>query len=91
VAVLLAELGVIRTHSRPHVSNDNPHSDAAFKTLKYCPAFSERFGSIEDARAFCRPRSPCSTSIGLTPGSRRISIGLIVGRARDGHRLNDRS
>jgi putative transposase len=53
VAVLLAELGVTRTHSRPHVSNDNPFSEAAFKTLKYCPAFPERFGSIEDARIFC--------------------------------------
>jgi putative transposase len=53
VAMLLAELGVTRTHSRPHVSNDNPYSEAAFKTLKYCPAFPERFGSIEDARAFC--------------------------------------
>jgi putative transposase len=53
VAVLLAELGVARTHSRPHVSNDNPYSEAAFKTLKYCPAFPERFGSIEDARVFC--------------------------------------
>jgi len=53
VAVLLAELGVARTHSRPRVSNDNPYSEAAFKTLKYCPAFPERFGSIHDARAFC--------------------------------------
>jgi putative transposase len=53
VAVLLAELGVTRTHSRPHVSNDNPYSEAAFKTLKYCPAFPNRFGSIQDARAFC--------------------------------------
>ncbi len=53
VAVLLAELGVGRTHSRPRVSNDNPYSESAFKTLKYCPAFPERFGSIEDARAFC--------------------------------------
>lgn len=53
VAVLLAELGVTRTHSRPRCSNDNPYSEAAFKTLKYCPAFPERFGSIEDARAFC--------------------------------------
>jgi putative transposase len=53
VAALLAELGVTRTHSRPHVSNDNPYSEAAFKTLKYCPAFPERFGSIEDARVFC--------------------------------------
>jgi putative transposase len=53
VAVLLAELGVTRSHSRPHISNDNPYSEAAFKTLKYCPAFPDRFGCIEDARAFC--------------------------------------
>jgi putative transposase len=53
VAELLADLGVGRTHSRPHVSNDNPYSEAAFKTLKYCPAFPERFGSIQDARTFC--------------------------------------
>jgi putative transposase len=53
VAELLADLGVGRTHSRPHVSNDNPYSEANFKTLKYCPAFPDRFGSIADARAFC--------------------------------------
>jgi putative transposase len=54
VIELYAFLGVSRSHSRPHVSNDNPYSEAGFKTLKYCPAFPERFGSIEDARAFCR-------------------------------------
>jgi len=53
VAELLADLGIGRTHSRPHVSNDNPYSESAFKTLKYCPAFPERFGSLADARAFC--------------------------------------
>ena len=53
VVELLAFLGIARTHSRPHVSNDNPYSEAQFKTLKYCPAFPERFGCIEDARAFC--------------------------------------
>ena len=52
VALLLADLGVTKTHSRPHVSNDNPFSEAQFKTLKYCPLFPERFGSIEDGRAF---------------------------------------
>jgi putative transposase len=52
VALLLADLGVTKTHSRPHVSNDNPFSEAQFKTLKYCPQFPERFGSIEDGRAF---------------------------------------
>jgi len=53
VSQLLVDLGVARSHSRPHVSNDNPYSEANFKTLKYCPAFPGRFGSIEDARAFC--------------------------------------
>jgi putative transposase len=53
VAQLLIDLGVDRSHSRPHVSNDNPYSEANFKTLKYCPAFPSRFGSIEDARTFC--------------------------------------
>jgi len=54
VALLLADLGVTKTHSRPHVSNDNPFSESQFKTLKYCPQFPRRFGSIEDARLFCR-------------------------------------
>lgn len=53
VAQLLVDLGVARSHSRPHVSNDNPYSESQFKTLKYCPAFPGRFGSIQDARAFC--------------------------------------
>jgi len=54
VALLLSDLGVTKTHSRPHVSNDNPYSEAQFKTLKYRPDFPERFGSLEDARAFCQ-------------------------------------
>lgn len=53
VAQLLVDLGVARSHSRPHVSNDNPFSEAAFKTLKYAPAFPGHFGSVADARAFC--------------------------------------
>ena len=53
VAQLLVDLGVARSHSRPHVSNDNPYSEAGFKTLKYCPAFPGTFGSIQDARTFC--------------------------------------
>lgn len=55
VALLLADLGVTKTHSRPQVSNDNPYSEANFKTLKYRPGFPERFGSIEDARAHVGP------------------------------------
>ena len=54
VAQLLADLGVIKTHSRPHVSNDNPFSESAFKTLKYRPDFPERFSTIEEARMFCQ-------------------------------------
>ncbi|GAC1654414.1 MAG: IS3 family transposase [Mycobacterium sp.] len=54
VALLLADLGVTKTHSRPHVSNDNPYSEAQFKTLKYRPAFPERFAGIEQARSFCQ-------------------------------------
>ena len=53
VALLLSDLGVTKTHSRPHVSNDNPFSESQFKTLKYRPEFPKRFGCIEDARAFC--------------------------------------
>jgi len=54
VALLLADLGVTKTHSRPHVSNDNPFSESQFKTLKYRPDFPKRFGSLEDSRIFCR-------------------------------------
>ena len=54
VALLLSDLGVTKTHSRPHVSDDNPFSEAQFKTLKYRPDFPERFGCIQDATAFCR-------------------------------------
>jgi putative transposase len=53
VAFLLADLGITKTHSRPHVSNDNPYSEAQFKTLKYHPSFPERFGSFEHGRAHC--------------------------------------
>jgi putative transposase len=54
VAVLLSDLGVTRSHSRPHTSNDNPYSEAQFKTLKYRPDFPARFESLEAARAFLR-------------------------------------
>jgi putative transposase len=54
VALLLADLGVTQSHSRPHVSNDNPYSEAQFKTLKYRPAFPARFPTIEAARAHCQ-------------------------------------
>ncbi len=53
VAQLLEDLGVTRTHSRPHVSNDNPYIEAHFKTLKYCPAWPGHFETLNDARAWC--------------------------------------
>jgi putative transposase len=54
VALLLADLGVTKTHSRPHVSDDNPFSESQFRTLKYRPEFPDRFGCIQDSRAFCQ-------------------------------------
>jgi putative transposase len=53
VALLLSDLGVVKSHSRPYVSDDNPFSEAQFKTLKYRPDFPDRFGSIQDSRSFC--------------------------------------
>jgi putative transposase len=76
VAHFLSDLGITKTHSRPHVSNDNPYSESQFKTLKYCPAFPVRFGSIQDSRSFCQGFFPwynkehCHSGIGLmTPES----------------------
>jgi len=50
---LLADLGVTKSYSRPHTSNDNPYSESQFRTMKYRPSFPERFGSFEDAHAWC--------------------------------------
>lgn len=54
VAALLVELDIAKSHSRPHVSDDNPYSESQFKTMKYRPDFPARFGCIEDARAHCQ-------------------------------------
>jgi len=54
VALLLADLGVTKSHSRPYVSDDNPFSESQFKTMKYCPQFPDRFGSMVDSRSFCQ-------------------------------------
>jgi putative transposase len=74
LALLFADLGITKTHSRPSVSDDNPFSEAQFKTLKYRPEFPERFGSLEDARTHCRAffdwynREHCHSGIAmLTP------------------------
>jgi len=54
VAFLMADLGVTKSHSRPYVSDDNPYSESQFRTMKYRPEFPDRFGSIQDSRAFCQ-------------------------------------
>jgi putative transposase len=54
VAFLLADLSITKTHSRPYTSNDNPYSESQFRTMKYRHEFPDRFGSIQDARAFCQ-------------------------------------
>ncbi len=54
VALLLADLSVTKTHSRPYTSNDNPYSESQFRTMKYRPDFPHRFGCIQDSRAFCQ-------------------------------------
>ena len=69
VAFLLADLGVTQSHSRPHVSNDNPYSEAQFKTLKYRPGFPARFASIEAARAHCQAFFPWYNTSTGTPAS----------------------
>lgn len=54
VALLMSDLGIVKSYSRPQVSNDNPYSESHFKTIKYCPKFPSKFGSLEDARSFCQ-------------------------------------
>jgi len=86
VAFLLADLGVLKTHSRPYTSTDNPYSEAQFKTLKYRPGFPDRFRSIEHARAFCREFFPWYNDV-----HRHSGIGLMTpatvhhGRAEQTH------
>ncbi len=89
VALLLADLGITKTHSRPHTSDDNPYSESQFKTLKYRPDFPERFGSIEDSRSFCQDFFPWynkehrHTGIGLhTPESVHYGLAQDIQIAR---------
>jgi len=89
VTLLTARLGITKTHSRPHVSNDHPFSESQFKTLKYCPEFPERFGSIEDAISFCREFFPWynnehrHTGIGLmTPAAVHRGLSQTVSQQR---------
>ncbi len=86
---LLLDLGVTKSLSRPHVSNDNPYSEAGFKTLKYCPAFPERFASFDQAEAFCKRffryynHEHRHSGIGLhTPASMHDGTAIEVRRKR---------
>ena len=88
VAALLADLEVTRSHSRPRVSNDNPYSEAWFKTLKFAPVFPERFGSVSEARQFMSTfvdgynHTHRHTGIGLnTPAD--VHYGLAVQRTAE--------
>ena len=76
VAFLLADLGITKTHSRPHTSDDNPYSESQFKTLKYRPDFPERFGCIEDARNHCQVFFPW-----YNKEHRHSGIGLLTPEA----------
>jgi putative transposase len=58
VALLLADLSITKTHSRPYTSNDNPYSESQFRTMKYRPEFPDRFGCLQDGRAFCQTFFP---------------------------------
>jgi putative transposase len=73
VAFLLADLGLTKTHSRPHVSDDNPYSESQFRTLKYRPEFPDRFGCIQDSRAFCQGFFRC-----YNEEHRHSGVGLLT-------------
>jgi putative transposase len=76
VAFLLADLGVTKSHSRPHTSSDNPYSEAQFKTMKYRPTFPQRFRSMEEAQAFCQ-----SFFTWYNEGHRHSGIGFMTPEA----------
>ena len=91
-AQLLADLGVTKSHSRPHTSNDNPFSESHFKTLKYQPQFPKLFGCIEDAKAFCRRFFPW-----YNQEHHHVGLGLMTpdqvhyGQADDFHAARQRT
>ena len=89
VALLMADMGITKTHSRPYTSDDNPFSEAQFKTLKYRPDFPDRFGCIQDSRTFCQVFFPWyntehhHSGIGLhTPESVHYGFAKDVQKAR---------
>ena len=95
VAFLLADLGVTKSHSRPRVSNDNPYSEAQFKTMKYRPDYPARFGSVQDARAWARPffhwynHEHRHSNLGLmTPATVHQGLAVVVTKKRQAVLLN---
>jgi putative transposase len=91
VSQLLADLGVLQSHSRPHQSNDNPYSEAQFKTLKYSPTFPKQFANIAAARSFCNEffehynNEHRHSGIGLnTPANVHFGLADIVRQKRQG-------
>ena len=100
VAFLLADLSITKTHSRPYTSNDNPYSESHFRTMKYRPEFPDRFGSLQDARAFCHNffawyndehrhsgigmMTPAMVHHGLAPGV-RLNRQLVLDAAYAAH------
>lgn len=77
LAMLLADLGVTKSHSRPHVSDDNPYSEAQFKTLKYRPDYPERFGCVADARARARINA-ATTAIPLAAETKFCTVSAAI-------------
>jgi len=89
VALLLADLSVTKTHSRPYTSNDNPYSESQFRTMKYRPEFPDRFGCIQDSRAFCQAFFPWynddhrHSGIGMmTPATVHYGLSAAVSKKR---------
>ncbi len=85
VADLLVDLNVVKSHSRPYISDDNPFSEAQFKTMKYRPNFPERFHSLAQARAFCQTFFPWynyqhrHSGIGyMTPAAMHSGVAAII-------------
>jgi len=89
VALLLADLSVTKTHPRPYTSNFNPYSESQFRTMKYRPEFPDRFGCIQDSRAFCQAFFPWynddhrHSGIGMmTPATVHYGLSAAVSKKR---------